>query len=237
MEGQIESIHYTLKWIRKDGTFIDEEVIGTLAVYKGRPAIIGLATDITERKRAEERRFELEKQQRQFYRQTIFSATGGKLIISEPEEIAGLEKYIVETYPLRAPEDLESIRVRVKSAAVACGMPESRAKNFALCVGEASTNALKHAGGGEVSLILCDDNILARVSDQGSGMDALVLPRVTLERGYSTGKSLGMGYAIILEIADQVLLSTGSSGTTVVIGMSIHAHPNIPLIEKLPDTW
>ncbi|MEN6520629.1 MAG: PAS domain S-box protein [Armatimonadota bacterium] len=237
MAGEIESVHYTLKWLRKDGTTVDGEVIGTLAAYRGKPAIIGLFIDITERIRAEERHLELENQQRQFYRQTILSATGGKLIISEPYEISELDRYVTKTYPLRVPADLETIRIEARNKAIAYGMPESRAGNFALCVGEAATNALKHAGGGEVALIHRDDRILARVSDHGHGMDALVLPLVTLERGYSTTKSLGMGYAIILSIADHVFLNTGPLGTKVVIEMDINPRPPVSLIETLPDTW
>ncbi|MEN6371517.1 MAG: PAS domain S-box protein [Armatimonadota bacterium] len=237
MAGEIESVHYTLKWLRKDGTTVDGEVIGTLATYRGKPAIIGLFIDITERVRAEERRLELENQQRQFYRQTILSATGGKLIISEPYEISELDRYVTKTYPLRTPADLEAIRVETRNTAMSYGMSESRAGNFALCVGEAATNALKHAGGGEVMLIHRDDRILARVSDHGHGMDALILPLVTLERGYSTTKSLGMGYAIILSIADHVFLNTGPLGTNVVIEMDIKPKPPVSLIEALPDTW
>jgi anti-sigma regulatory factor (Ser/Thr protein kinase) len=223
--------------LRKDGTPIDEEVIGTLATYRGKPAIIGLSIDITERVRAEERRQELESLQRQFYRQTILTATGGKLIISEPYEIAEINKHVKEIYPLKSPADLESIRVKVKDASVTYGMSESRAENFALCVGEAATNAIKHAGGGEVALIRRDDKIFARISDHGTGIDALVLPLATLERGYSTSKSLGMGYTIILSIADHVFLSTGPLGTTVVIEMDIYPKPPVSLIDTLPDTW
>lgn len=237
MNGDMDSVHYTIKGYRKDGSVFDKEVLGTYIVYHGRPAVLGSVMDITERKRAEERRKELVGQQRQFYRQTIFSVTGGKLIISEPEEIAELYKHAVKIYPLIAYSDLETMRLELKSDVMAYGMTEQRAEDLVLCTGEAATNALKHANGGEVALIYKSERIYVHINDKGSGIDALTLPRITLERGYSTGKSLGMGYSIILDLSDEVLLNTGPTGTTVVIGMDIHARPVMSPIDMLPDTW
>ncbi len=54
MEGGVPSIHYTATGLRKDGTPIEVGVHGALATYQGRPAIIGLMQDITEKKRAED---------------------------------------------------------------------------------------------------------------------------------------------------------------------------------------
>lgn len=237
MSGDINSVHYIIKGLRKDGSVFDKEVLGTYIVYRGKPAVLGSVLDITERKKVEERRKELERQQRQFYRQTIFSATGGKLIISEPEEIAELYKDAVKIYPLKAHSDLEGIRSELKNVAMAYGMTEQRAEDFVLCVGEASTNAIKHADGGEVALIYRGDRIYVHIADKGPGIDALTLPRVTLEKGYSSGKSLGMGYSIILDLSDEVFLHTGPTGTTVVIGMDVHEKPVISPIDTLPDTW
>ncbi|MEE9474441.1 MAG: PAS domain-containing protein, partial [Candidatus Hydrothermarchaeaceae archaeon] len=46
--------HYTFKALKKDGTLIDMEVFSVPGIYEGRPAIQGMALDITERKRIEE---------------------------------------------------------------------------------------------------------------------------------------------------------------------------------------
>lgn len=47
--GEIESINYCLRMIRKDGEKRYNEVFGSRIVYKGKPAIIGTLIDITER--------------------------------------------------------------------------------------------------------------------------------------------------------------------------------------------
>lgn len=53
--GELEAAHYFPQCVRKDGTVLDTEVLGTRTEYHGRPVILGTMLDITERKRAEER--------------------------------------------------------------------------------------------------------------------------------------------------------------------------------------
>ncbi|HWD92789.1 MAG TPA: PAS domain S-box protein [Verrucomicrobiae bacterium] len=53
LNGEIPKAHYTVRALRKDGLLIHLEVLGTQGQYHGRPAILGTALDITERKMAE----------------------------------------------------------------------------------------------------------------------------------------------------------------------------------------
>ena len=53
MNGEIPTIHYTFRAQRKDGSIVIIEVLGSPGQYNGRPAILGTAMDITERKLAE----------------------------------------------------------------------------------------------------------------------------------------------------------------------------------------
>jgi PAS domain S-box-containing protein len=55
LSGKVKSLQYTFTGRRKDGSLIDIGVHGTVAAYGGRPAIVGLLQDITERRQAEER--------------------------------------------------------------------------------------------------------------------------------------------------------------------------------------
>lgn len=48
--------HYQRHWLRRDGRVIDIEGTASLSVYGGRPAVIGTAVDITERKALERQR-------------------------------------------------------------------------------------------------------------------------------------------------------------------------------------
>ncbi len=54
LEGKAESTHYTFRGIRKDGSVIYCEVLGSIIDYEGRPANIGTVLDVTERKYNEE---------------------------------------------------------------------------------------------------------------------------------------------------------------------------------------
>ena len=55
LSGAVKSMQYTFTGRRKDGSHIDIGVHGTLATYGGKPAVVGLLQDITERRKAEER--------------------------------------------------------------------------------------------------------------------------------------------------------------------------------------
>jgi len=237
------------KWVgetvgrRKDGsTFIKEERLSAISLPDQEAlGVLVISQDVTLERRTDESRRRLEahfeEQRKQFYKQTILAATGGKLVICEPGEIADLGGEIVGEYRVREPVDVSRARHLVIDVAAARGMPPTRAESFALCVGEAATNALKHASGGEVALSAKGSRLRARISDHGPGMDALILPKAILQLGYSTSGSLGMGYALILSLSDRVHLCTGPAGTTVVIEMDMQSPARIPSIEAFPDTW
>ncbi len=53
LTGEIESIRFGIRLVRKDGTMIHVEVHGARSEYEGRPAILGTMLDITERKKIE----------------------------------------------------------------------------------------------------------------------------------------------------------------------------------------
>ncbi|HTO88697.1 MAG TPA: EAL domain-containing protein [Thermoanaerobaculia bacterium] len=53
IEGEIETVRYCFRALRKDGQQIELEVHGAGTEFQGRPAVIGTLLDITDRKRAE----------------------------------------------------------------------------------------------------------------------------------------------------------------------------------------
>ena len=54
LEGEMEIANYGFTGLRKDGSKVEVGAHGARATYRGRPAIIGLMQDITDKKRAEE---------------------------------------------------------------------------------------------------------------------------------------------------------------------------------------
>ena len=55
ISGEVKSIHYNFRGITKNKEIIHVEVYGSRTIYQGRPAVIGTLSDITERRRMEER--------------------------------------------------------------------------------------------------------------------------------------------------------------------------------------
>ncbi len=54
LEEEVETVHYFFRGVRKDGTWVQIEVLGSRARLNGQPAIIGMMLDITERKLAQD---------------------------------------------------------------------------------------------------------------------------------------------------------------------------------------
>jgi PAS domain S-box-containing protein len=59
--GEVESLNYSFKGRKKDGTIFYVEVFGSRTEYQGKPAVIGTLLDVTERKRLQEQLFQSQK--------------------------------------------------------------------------------------------------------------------------------------------------------------------------------
>jgi PAS domain S-box-containing protein len=81
MHGRViagESVHFEIKARRKDGTPMDVEMHAVPIRYRGVPHALGMARDITAKKRAEAERAQLEAQLRQAHKmEAIGHLTGG----------------------------------------------------------------------------------------------------------------------------------------------------------------
>ena len=73
-----------------------------------------------------------------------------------------------------------------------------------------------------------------RVSDRGPGIRAEELPATLFESGFSTKVSLGMGYTLMLQLADAIWLATGPEGTVLQVEMVAQpVAPEDQLLEAL----
>jgi len=203
------------------------EVVGVMGTYE----------DITERKRAEEHRRALERhmeaQKRQFYRETILSVTNGKLDICEAALVRAYVSRARLKMAARTAADVGTIRHQIGEFCKQRGLSGERLEMFLVGAGEAVTNAIKHATAGRVYAGESDGMVWVAVADEGPGISSLILPRATLFRGFSTKPSLGLGYSIMLEVADHILLKTGTHGTTVVLEKALAE----PTVSPLLDAW
>lgn len=176
-----------------------------------------------------------EEEKRRFYRETILSATNGKLAICDAADVEHYISRASVTIDVREPSELSEAMSEVKRLCADFGLDEDTTWGFAVAVGEAVTNALKHASGGRVYAGKTEEEVWAGVEDSGPGIDALILPSAVLRCGFSTKPSMGLGYAIMLDVSDRVLLKTGPDGTTIIL---IHClQKQAPDVRTLPDTW
>jgi PAS domain S-box-containing protein len=79
ISGEIHSMRYEGRGVRKDGTVKWVEVFGTRTIYKGSPALISCLVDITERKKAEKQLMESEEK----FRNLVEQSLAGVFIIQE----------------------------------------------------------------------------------------------------------------------------------------------------------
>jgi len=230
------------EWVhkRKDGSLADCEVSLIGYRFHGEDLIQAIVRDVTDRKRAEEQRRQLERdleeQKRSFYRETILSVTDGTLDICDWPDVEPYLANAQETVEVNEVAEVGNARRKVEEFCRQHGMQEDRLRDFIIAVGEAITNAIKHGTRGKVYVGDNEESVWVAVSDEGPGIESLILPRAVLLRGFSTKPSLGLGYSIMLEVCDRILLCTGKTGTTVVL-MKDKAQRELDINEYLPDTW
>ena len=176
------------------------------------------ATDVTELREAERALRRQEEGIRHAYVDVLDAVTGGKLILLTDEQLADeLGTPLGHQRVFGAPAELAAARHRLVRAAETCFPDRIRHEDLLSTVGEALDNALKHAGGGAYQAFARDECLQVAISDDGPGIDFRTLPRATLVPGFSTAASLGMGFTIMLQLCERVLLSTRPGHTVVVL--------------------
>jgi anti-sigma regulatory factor (Ser/Thr protein kinase) len=157
----------------------------------------------------------------------VYAVTNGKIVLSDREELAREWRDETARVRIQGPEDVKDARQVVEEHARAAGMSEDRIHDLCVCASEATTNALKHAGGGELGISVGGGQFRIRVTDHGAGIDTWQLPRATLMRGYSTRSSMGLGFTLMHEMADRLLLSTDREGTTLILEMALQPESEV----------
>lgn len=150
----------------------------------------------------------------QAYVDVLAAVTGGKLILVWPDDVMKhLGEVVLPHQTISQADQLSSARARL--AEVLAELPKS--DEALLAANEGLTNALKHAGGGQYSVRRTPYALQVVITDHGPGIDFQTIPRATLIAGYSTKATLGIGFTIMFETADRILLATGPGFTTLVL--------------------
>jgi anti-sigma regulatory factor (Ser/Thr protein kinase) len=156
---------------------------------------------------------------RDIYRDVIMAVTQCQLILADDEELTDILKtgeIKLEVF-IRNNSDAPIVRKNVERVLEELTVDPKIQKNLLLCVSEVISNMLKHAQGGAMQIIVSPRKIWFIAKDRGEGIKLRDIPKATLKKGFSTKKSLGMGFSIMLELLDRVYLKTDEHGTTVVL--------------------
>jgi anti-sigma regulatory factor (Ser/Thr protein kinase) len=164
-----------------------------------------------------------------FNRDVLLAVTSGRLVLCDSREIDAIASgESISEYTIAAASDLPEVRHALKAAAGPY-LTEERLGDLLTCITEAATNALKYAGAAAVKTWVDSERVTAIVSDHGHGIDPSLLARATLESGFSTQNTLGMGFTLMLAMADKIALHTTEHGTKVLIQINriAPAHPGL----------
>lgn len=151
----------------------------------------------------------------------INSLSQGKFVLSSEKDIeAHLGDPLTQRCELGGPDDLSRCR-RDLEKFLSEKYPYIEAKKCIVAFGEAMTNAVKHADGGSFQLFKKDDVLQFMIEDTGMGIEGRTLPKAALTSGFSTVGTLGLGFTVMLEQCDKILLSSRPGKTILVLEVDI----------------
>lgn len=213
------------KHLRRNGAALWVEITATDLDFRGRPARLVLARDVTERLALEEERQEAARREERFLRDVLASVTEGKLCLCAAEtELPPPGDMQSEPVDLTPDAGLFALRRQAEDFAGTAGHSALRRHDLMTAASEAGMNAIVHAGGGTGRVSVdARGTVQVRIVDYGTGITRENLPRAALERGFSTKATFGHGLKMILETVDRLFLLTGTTGTTLVLEQDLAA--------------
>jgi anti-sigma regulatory factor (Ser/Thr protein kinase) len=168
-------------------------------------------------------------------REALYRYSAGKLrLCAQSDEMPTVGIPCGDALTLTA-HTLQDLRSRIRTIAMALGYSAERIHDLTTAASEAAANAIVHGGGGEARLFVSDTNgIQIQIRDNGQGISSDILPRATLEPGFTTAGTLGHGFWLMLHTTDCVYLMTSNEGTTVVLEQQpITPLPHWPITQKV----
>jgi anti-sigma regulatory factor (Ser/Thr protein kinase) len=152
------------------------------------------------------------------YRDVLHASSQGKFLLIHEEEVHEYKNgKVLCNVPVVEKADIPKARSIAKEALVNVGFPSSKISGYVLLISEGITNIIKHAKDGRLLIVITEKSMNIIIDDSGSGFPLKTLPYTTLMAGYSTKKSLGQGFTLMMKLANRVLLHTSTSGSTIIL--------------------
>ncbi|MFC7686965.1 ATP-binding protein [Ureibacillus sp. GCM10028918] len=154
----------------------------------------------------------------EIYRDVLHAASNRKFLLVKEEDLIPYKNNGIifnETFTVKA--DIPIVRNNAKKKLIEEDIPSSKIASCTLLISEAITNVLKHAKDGRILISKRDTTLNILIEDNGTGIPLKILPYTALMAGYSTKKSLGQGFTLMIKLTTRVLVKTSSSGTAVVL--------------------
>lgn len=164
--------------------------------------------------------FQQEQSKWEVYRDVIFAATQGKFLLISKEEVRKYKEGNVFCEGIiKERSDIPACRNFARECLELKGFNKTKVMSWLLVLSEAITNTIKHAEEGKMTLVESEQNSEIRfvIEDRGPGFCLQELPKTTLLEGYSTKKSMGQGFTLMMKMAKQVLLCTSPKGSTIIL--------------------
>lgn len=240
LAGSRQTLRLEKRLIRKDGrTAWGRLHVSALREPQGNVNFIIVAVeDITGLKEIEEVVRQKDVAIRDSYANVISAITGDRLIISTPEEVVqNLGERLAEPFSLTSYQDLSTSRAYLREV-IEKGFPGCTTLGDIIAAsGEAAANMIKHAAGGTITVFRKDQTAQLLMSDTGDGIHFTLLPRATLLPGFSTKQSLGVGFSIMLEMSNQIILSTQPGKTELLLERNAYEETlgSLPLLIQRLD--
>lgn len=152
------------------------------------------------------------------YRDVIYAATHGQFLLIDKERIIDYKQgeLLCQT-EIKERKDIPRARELAQESFDKTALKRSKVMSYKLIISEAVTNVLKHAAFGMMQIYKDGDIVRVVIEDKGRGFPLKILPQTTLMAGFSTKNSLGQGFTLMMKMAEQVILETSSSGSTLIL--------------------
>jgi anti-sigma regulatory factor (Ser/Thr protein kinase) len=206
-------------WIQND-SLVEEEIKQLNLSTAYNKVLSRVIREVQSEKDFQEKAYSESKAIWNVYRDVIYSASQGHFLLVEKSDLIHYKsgKLLCEA-DIKERGDIPLARNAASEVFEQVNLKPSKMMSYKLIISEAVTNVLKHAEYGKL-LIYQDEltnTLRVIIEDTGRGFPLKILPQTTLMAGFSTKKSMGQGFTLMLKMADQLVLETSTSGSTLIL--------------------